>query len=86
MSLHESTWFHLACRRSVIARASKYALVVGALLITINHGDALVRGDLTFGRICRICLTLLVPYGVATFASVSATREAEVARIANGAG
>lgn len=76
MDSHRATWFQLACQRSVIARALKYALVVGALLVAINHGDALSRGDVTFGRLCRILLTFLVPYGVVTFASVSAAREA----------
>ena len=43
-------------------------------LITINHGDAIVRGELSVGRGVRIVLTMLVPYGVSTFASVEAMR------------
>jgi hypothetical protein len=74
------TWLHLACRRSVVRRAVKYAIFVGALLTLINHGDALLRGDITAGRLARILLTFAVPYCVATFASVSTAREAQALR------
>ena len=37
-------WLQLALSRSVVRRASAVALVVGSLLIAINHGDALL-GD-----------------------------------------
>jgi hypothetical protein len=49
-------------------------LVVGAVLIAINHGDAIRKGQLTQGRLVQIGLTLLVPYCVSTFSSVSAMR------------
>jgi hypothetical protein len=54
----------------------KYSALVGTLLVAINHGDALLRGDLAVGRLARIVLTMLVPYGVTTCASVSAARHA----------
>ena len=56
-------------------RACTYAVVVGAVLITINHGDAILAGDLPTGRWLRMGLTVLVPYLVSTFSSVGATLE-----------
>lgn len=50
-------------------------LVVGAILITINHGDAILRGDVDGARFARILLTLAVPYVVSTVSSVAAIRE-----------
>jgi hypothetical protein len=60
---------------SVVSRASKYAVVVGAVLIAINHGDAVLRGDLAAGRLWRMGLTVLVPYVVSTLSSVGAMRQ-----------
>jgi hypothetical protein len=50
-------------------------VVVGAILITINHGDAILRGDVDGARLARILLTLAVPYVVSTVSSVAAMRE-----------
>jgi hypothetical protein len=58
-----------------VRRACTYAVVVGAVLITINHGDAILAGDLPTGRWLRMGLTVLVPYLVSTFSSVGATLE-----------
>ena len=65
----------LALRPSVVKRALKYAIIVGAILITINHGDAILRGDLPLARCLRMGLTVLVPYVVSTLSSVGAIRE-----------
>lgn len=65
----------LALKPSVVKRALKYAIVVGAILITINHGDAILRGDLPAARLFRMGLTVLVPYVVSTLSSVGAMRE-----------
>ena len=70
-------WLQLALRGSVVKRALKYAVVVGAVLLMINHGEALLRGELSRGRICRMALTVLVPYVVSTLSSVGAMRESE---------
>jgi hypothetical protein len=67
-------WLQLAFDRAVVRRALICVVVVGAVLITINHGDALVDGDVTPGRIVRMALTLLVPYCVSTVSSVGAIR------------
>lgn len=62
---------HLATRRDVVARAAKTAALVGVILVAINHGDALLRGELDLARLAKIVLTFAVPYCVSTYASVS---------------
>ena len=66
-------WLSVAGERGIVLRACKYAIVVGAVLITINHGDALLAGDLDLRRLLKMGLTLLVPYVVSTLSSVGAT-------------
>jgi hypothetical protein len=61
--------------RSVVRRASGVAIVVGTILIAINHGDALLRGDLSLGRALKMVMTMMVPYCVSTYSSVCAMRE-----------
>jgi hypothetical protein len=70
-----SEWLALARTPSVIRRAVRYAMGVGLLLIAINHGDAILHGDLTPGRAFRMILTVLVPYCVSTASSVGALRD-----------
>ena len=65
----------LALQPSVVKRALKYAIVVGAILVTINHGDAILRGDVPPARLFRMGITVLVPYVVSTLSSVVAMRE-----------
>lgn len=68
-------WLRLAVRPSVVKRAVKFACVVGCVLISINHGPAIVRGEVNSERILQMCLTMLVPYMVSTLSSVGAMRE-----------
>jgi hypothetical protein len=68
-------WLKFATRPSVVRRALKFAIVVGLILITINHGYAIVHGQVTPGRVWQMCLTVLVPYTVSTLSSVGAMRE-----------
>jgi len=65
-------WLRLALSNSVTARAFKTAVVVGPILIAINHGDAIISGTVTAGGWMKMGLTFLVPYMVATVSSVSA--------------
>lgn len=67
-------WLQLAFSPAVVRRALGYAIVVGAVLIAINHGDALLRGELGGGRALKMGLTMLVPYTVSTLSSVQALR------------
>jgi hypothetical protein len=70
-------WLDIATRPTVVRRALKYALIVGTLLIVINHGDAILRGDISVSRLIEMGLTTMVPYAVSTLSSVEALRSAE---------
>lgn len=72
-----SSWLGLALSGPVVRRALGFAVVVGAVLIAINHGDALLRGELDGGRLLKMGLTVLVPYAVSTLSSVGAMRTLE---------
>ena len=63
-------WIVLAVKPSVVKRSLKYAVIVGLLLILINHSDAILTGTVTFSRVLRMLLTVLVPYTVSTLSSV----------------
>ena len=65
----------LALESSVAKRALKYAVVVGLILITINYGDVILRGDISGGRLFKMALTVVVPYVVSTLSSVGALRD-----------
>ncbi len=62
----------LCFTRQIVKRASVTALVVGAILIAINHGDALLSGQIDTSRLFKIILTVFVPYIVSTVSSASA--------------
>lgn len=72
----------LALEFSVVKRALKYAVVVGLILIAINHGEAILRGDVTGGQLVKMALTVVVPYVVSTLSSVGALRQKSKARSA----
>lgn len=67
-------WLQLAFQWPVVRRALWCMVVVGAVLTAINHGDAIRSGEMTPGRFVQIGLTLLVPYCVSTYSSVSTMR------------
>jgi hypothetical protein len=67
-----AAWAATATSRAVVARALAYAVGVGALLIAINHGDAILAGEIDGSRALRMALTVLVPYCVSTASSVGA--------------
>ncbi len=75
-------WLAVACEPAIVRRALKFAVVVGAILISINHGDAILAGDVDRRRLLKMALTVLVPYTVSTLSSVGATLSfrAELAR------
>ncbi len=60
---------------AIVQRSIKVSLLVGSILMMINHGDALLAGDLDQTRIMKILLTYIVPYLVSTQAGVAATLE-----------
>ncbi len=72
----ENGFLRLAGRSDVVVRALRTALLVGAILIAINHGDALLSGDVGPVQLGKMALTVLVPYCVSTYASVRALQGA----------
>ena len=64
-------WLDACTSKSVVRRAVFSGLVVGTLLVAINHGDALLNGEIDAMRLFRIALTMIVPYVVSTVSSVS---------------
>jgi hypothetical protein len=52
-------------------RASLTALIVGTILILINHGNSILKSDVDVTRVLQMCLTVIVPYIVSTVSSVS---------------
>ena len=60
---------------STIRRAWATSLIVGTLLIAINHGHAIIAGQITQERIFQMFLTVVVPYIVSTASSVATRHE-----------
>lgn len=58
-------------------RALRMVGVVGAALLAINHGGAILHGEISRGRLIQILLTLCVPYAVSTYSSVAAIRDSQ---------
>jgi hypothetical protein len=63
-------WLRAARRPEIVRRSLRVAALVGTLLVAINYGDRLLRGEITAIDRLKMALTYLVPYGVATFAAV----------------
>ena len=58
-------------------RAIIIAVVVGAVLNVINHGDVIICNEVSVGCLLKIGLTFLVPYAVSTISGVGAMLENE---------
>lgn len=71
------SYFEVATSRPVVSRALKYAVIVGAVLIVINHGDAILGGGVSGDRVAKMVLTVFVPYAVSTASSVAAILETQ---------
>ena len=78
-------WIRLAIAWPVVKRGLKYAIIVGAILIAINHGDAILRGDVSDGQYLKMGLTAIVPYCVSVLSSVGAIIETRKLRPAESA-
>jgi len=70
----DSSWLALATSPSTVRRALGTMAVVGPILISINHGEALVHGTVDAARAFQMALTLFVPYCVSTVSTVSTLR------------
>jgi hypothetical protein len=69
-------WLQLASDRSVVVRGLAFSAIVGTVLVAVNHGDALLNGDISAARLTKIVVTMLIPYGVSTVSSVGAMQNA----------
>jgi tetrahydromethanopterin S-methyltransferase subunit H len=63
-------WFSLAVEIKTLKRSIKVAVIVGTILMLINHGDIILYGDIEVHHMLKIILTYLVPYLVSTYSSV----------------
>ncbi len=74
-------WLAGCFSKPVIRKALLSALIVGSILVAINHGDTIVSGQVDGTRILRIILTMIVPYVVSTVSSVSTMIEINRGRL-----
>jgi len=65
----------VASKPSVVRRAPRYAIIVSAVLIAINHGGAILGTDASIDRLLRMALIVTVPYAVSTASPVVALHE-----------
>ena len=61
-------WWRVARSPGVVWRALRVAMVVGSVLVLINHGDHLLTGHLAPNDLYKILLT----YCVSTYSATSA--------------
>jgi hypothetical protein len=54
--------------------ALKVALIVGSVLLVINHGEAILSGTMSRNRWLSVGLTYVVPYGVNIHGQWSSSR------------
>lgn len=78
--MNVQTWLLAARNPATVRRAGTTALIVGVILSAINHGPAILAGQLTHERIWQMLLTFLVPYTVSTVSSVATRLELRSAR------
>ena len=76
-----SEWWELASQASVVKRGLRFAVVVGFILVGINHGDAILRGELQLFAYVKMVLTMAVPYVVSVLSSIGAMRESSSQRL-----
>lgn len=57
--------------RDLIPTGLRTALVVGSLLFVINHGMALLRGEMSQERWISVILTYVMPYLVSVYGQYS---------------
>ena len=67
----------LAKRPSIVRRGLKFSAIVGTILVLINHGDRLIRGEFDTTQGLQVLLTYVVPYIVSCLSSVQSLLESE---------
>jgi hypothetical protein len=74
-----STWkeaFKLCTRRTYLIKTLRIALFVGTILFAINQLDVFLAGEANAGVWLKVLLTYLVPFCVANWGILAATRRA----------
>lgn len=74
-------WLRIAYHPAVLKRSAILCVLVGTILVVINHGPALVAGAINPTLLVQILLTYLVPFLVSTGTSVAALRASERAHV-----
>jgi len=67
----------IARRPEVVRTALRFALIVGPILVLINHGDTIIAGAMDTTTWLKSALTMLIPYTVSTLSSISAYLDCE---------
>jgi hypothetical protein len=68
------SWLTLAIQKNTVIRSFKVAVIVGTLLMMINHGDIIFTGKVGLIHVLKILLTYAVPFLVSTYSSVESQR------------
>ena len=67
-------WQHALTYWPVLRRAVQVALIIGTILLIINHADELLNGQVTDLVVAKIALTYLVPFSVSTYSALAVNR------------
>ncbi len=68
------SWISTACEKTIWLRALRISLIVGSLLMAINHGDLIITGAMESDHWVKVLLTYSVPFSVSTYSSVASCR------------
>ena len=74
------TFFAIATERGTVVRAVKIALIVGCILVAVNEGSVLLRGELDADGWMRATMNFAVPYCVSTVSTVLARAETKAGK------
>ena len=61
----------------LVIRSFKISLVVGTILVGVNYGDSILKGDLEQISWTKITLTYMVPYLVSTYSALANNSDAK---------
>ena len=65
-------WLAIATSAPVVRRSLVACVLVGTILVAINHGEGLVHGRIDPIKVAQVALTFLVPFVVSMASSVAA--------------
>lgn len=72
----EISWIAIAFERQVVFRSLCIAMIVGTILVAINHGISICNCTFNYTCLWQSILTYMVPYTVSTVSSTLAMRAA----------